>query len=538
MADYATLLRDHVTLKCRSIDRIFLQAYVPKLQAVGQVCTFLRWQRKFKIPSSAAFGQIGDAYVKAIYRFAEQHQIPVVKFKKGQKKEDVAQPYLDAAAREGKDRVVLIGIAQEKSSRWCSWPRKGQEKHPHPHMDWGRQMAFVNHFYFYLWDSEWGGTFWKTNAYAPFPIWLWLNGHEWAKRQLEHAGIRYEALDNGFRSCENPGALQQICERLGPEAVKSFFWRWVHRLPSPFSAADFRAGYVYALAFRQFEVSETCVFDRPQAGRMWFEGVIRDHLDIGLPDQIAIIFGRAINRRTPGVFRTRVLTRGVDPALHCYYKSSRLKQYFKEGLALRTELVICNTNDFGIGRRVCARNWYALRAVGDGANRRLCEAEAADAQPAPDVATFDRVTRPSQTDDGLYAAALRFGDPRVMAVLSALVGFCHVPVGFTNGELVNLVSGLLRQPYTSRQATYDLRRLVRKRLVIKIPHTRRYQLTIVGRRVAVLFTKTYGRVLAPGLGILDPRLPEALKSRSPLAVTWHRFESALDDFIDRHLVAA
>lgn len=70
MADYATLLRDHVTLKCRAIDRIFLQAYVPRLQAVGQVCTFLRWQQKYKIPSSAAFGKIGDGYVKAIYKFA------------------------------------------------------------------------------------------------------------------------------------------------------------------------------------------------------------------------------------------------------------------------------------------------------------------------------------------------------------------------------------------------------------------------------------------------------------------------------------
>src|ERR1700757_4429918 len=64
MTDYGTLLRDHVTLRCRSIDRIFLQAYVPRLQAVGDVCTFLRWQRKYPIPSSAAFGKIGDAYVK------------------------------------------------------------------------------------------------------------------------------------------------------------------------------------------------------------------------------------------------------------------------------------------------------------------------------------------------------------------------------------------------------------------------------------------------------------------------------------------
>jgi hypothetical protein len=136
--------------------------------------------------------------------------------------------------------------------------------------------------------------------------------------------------------------LQKICDRLGPGALKNFFWRWLHRLPSPFNAADFRAGYIYDLAFRQFEVSDTCVFDRPQAGRMWFEGMIRDHLDVGRPHQIALIFDRPIKRTTPGTFRTRVLTKGVDPTLCCYYKSSRLKQYFKEGKALRAETVICD----------------------------------------------------------------------------------------------------------------------------------------------------------------------------------------------------
>ena len=86
MPDYFTLL-DRVTLKCRSIDRIFLQAYVPKLQTVGQVCTFLRWQRRFPVPSSAAFGKIGDAYVEAISAYAKAHNIPVVRFEKGQNKE-------------------------------------------------------------------------------------------------------------------------------------------------------------------------------------------------------------------------------------------------------------------------------------------------------------------------------------------------------------------------------------------------------------------------------------------------------------------
>src|SRR5256885_13185436 len=115
MADYSTLLRDHVTLSCRSVDRIFLQAYVPKLQSVGWVCQFLRWQRGFVIPSSAAFGKIGEEYVRRVHRFAAANNIPVLYFGKGQDKEATARPLIDAAAAEGGDgKVVLIGIAQER----------------------------------------------------------------------------------------------------------------------------------------------------------------------------------------------------------------------------------------------------------------------------------------------------------------------------------------------------------------------------------------------------------------------------------------
>jgi hypothetical protein len=398
-------------------------------------------------------------------------------------------------------------------------------------------MAFVNHFYFYLWDPEWGGAFWKTTAYAPWPVWIWLNAHTWAQRQCDRLGIGYTALDNGFRDCEDPGELQRICDRLGPGAVTSFFWRWQRRLPSPLTRADLRAGYVYELAFRQFEVSDTRVFDRPAAGRAFFEQVIRDHLDVGRPQSVSLIFDRRITSRTPGTYRTKVVTRDVDPQVNCYYKSSRIKQYFKEHRALRTETVICDTRDFGIGRRVTAENWTALRAVGEAANQRLCDAQAADARPAPDVATFIEVTRPSTTE-GQHAPALRFGDPRVMAVLAALVGFTHLLAGFDNRTLVRLVTAQLQVPYTSRQATYDLRRLKRKAMIVRLPGTHRYQLTPLGRRVAVLFTKTYGRVLTPGLATLDPRLPAELSRRTPLASAWRHLDHSLDQFINDGLTAA
>src|SRR5436309_13903982 len=112
MADYATLLRDHTTLTCRSVDRFLLQGYVPKLQSVGLVCNFLRWQRRFPIPSSAAFGKIGDAYVAEVHRFAKDNAIPVVHFAKGENGEAFARPMIDAVGEEGGDgKAVLSGIA-------------------------------------------------------------------------------------------------------------------------------------------------------------------------------------------------------------------------------------------------------------------------------------------------------------------------------------------------------------------------------------------------------------------------------------------
>lgn len=233
-----------------------------------------------------------------------------------------------------------------------------------------------------------------------------------------------------------------------------------------------------------------------------------------------------------------MITRGVDPQVNCYHKSSRIKQYFQDHRALRTETVICDTRDFGVGRRVKSDNWKALRAVGDQANQRLCDAQASDARPAPDVAAITAVIGASTTADGQHAPGLRFGDARVMAMLAAVVGFVHLIAGFDNHALASRVATLLDAPYGSRQATYDLRRLRRKGLIERLQGHHRYPLTPLGRQVAVLFTKAYGRVLTPGLTMLDPNLPDEIRKRSPLAIAWRHFDHALDSFITHGLAAA
>src|SRR5213078_5253422 len=133
------------------------------------------------------------------------------------------------------------------------------------------------------------------------------------------------------------------------------------------------AGYRYQLSILQAEFALTQVLDRPLTGRCFFEEVIRENLDVGRPDQIQLIFNRQVTRRTPGGFRTRVLTEGVVPSLHVDYKKSKVKQYHKEGQALRTETTINDTYDFEIGRSLS--NLPALREIGFAANRRLLRVE-------------------------------------------------------------------------------------------------------------------------------------------------------------------
>jgi hypothetical protein len=227
----------------------------------------------------------------------------------------------------------------------------------------------VNQFYLYCVDRDFGPFFLKFSSYIPYTAKLCINGHEYAKQQLIQKGIGFQALDNGVLSCDDPQRLQSICEGLSAEKIEALLRKWLRLLPHPYTAADRKAGYRYQLSILQAEFSLTQVLDRPVTGRVFFEEVIRENLDIGRPSQVQLIFNRRVTKTTPGRFRTRVISDGVVPSLHVDYKSTRIKQYHKEGRALRTETTINNTRDFGIGKSL--RNLPALRQIGFQANRRL-----------------------------------------------------------------------------------------------------------------------------------------------------------------------
>lgn len=500
-ANINDLLGGHAVLDLECLDRIYLNAYVPRLQVGGQVVTFLTEHLGNPIPSPALFAKIGNAFRAAVRRFADHNDIPLVRFKKGQRHIDVMRPYLERATEPG---VVAIGVAQEFQSVFSGYDRATR-----PGAVWfsfAKADRRVTVYYFYVMDREFGPAFIKLCTYFPYPGKVWVNGHEWAKRQANRARLAFTPLSNGFASCSRPQVLQAICDRLGPADIQAFFDRWIARIPTPLGPADRDAGYWWELSLRQVEVSRTVVFDAPRRARAFFEATVADNLDLGRPDEVQLIFGRRIQKNTKGTFSTKVVTRGVDVTVNVFYRHSRIKEYLKEGRALRIETVVNSPDDLGCQRRL--RNLPELQTKARAANRRILEVQRVGQDCAISTALLERVGQPS-VKEGQRAPALRFGDPRVMALAGALCALVHAVVGFTNRSLCARVSPLLGGLYTSAQMTYDLRRLRLKGLIRRLEHTNTYVLTPDGVRVALFYTKLHDRLLGPLLAAdLPPASPD------------------------------
>jgi len=274
------------------------------------------------------------------------------------------------------------------------------------------------------------------------------------------------------------------------------------------------------------------------SGRIFFEQVIRDNLDIGRPDQVGLVFNRHLIRKgprpTPGRFRTRVITDGVTPSLHVDYKHTTIKQYHKEGRALRTETTINNTRDFDIGKRLV--NLPALREIGFQANRRLLGVQRLDHDPIIGARDLHTVTDPVVTDKGTRIPGLRLGQQRSHALLSALLTFRLQPHGFANRDLRVITAQLRGIPpelVTAAQMTYDLRRLRTHGLIEKIAHTHRYNVTDYGLHTAMFLTRIHERLLPTGLAHLAERsTPHRLRT----AATAYR--RAIDDLSNETGLAA
>ena len=524
----AELQKEHVVLELECIDRMYLNAYVPQLTTEAGVAAFVRGYLGHRFASTKQVAAMSESFVESIMQFALDHKIDLVRFQKGQRKDDVMQARLRIFRKKHQQGVIFIGVAQEKARvpRTVRKAFSGGGTIPWIHYS----SANVNFYYFYCLDEEFGPFFIKFCSYFPFTAKLCLNGHEYLKCQLERRGIDYEALDNGIWWCKDLGSAQRICARFDEHKIEGFFRKWLRRLPHPFSAKERQAGYRYELSILQAEFSLTQIWDRALSGRCFFEEVIRENIDLGRPEQVQLIFSRKLKKSTvaDGRCRTRILTQGVIPSLHIYYKNTRSKQYLKAAkrrTGLRTETTINDAYDFGIGRRL--RNLAALRQIGFEANRRILKVEKLTHDCCIGQQSFQQLQQPAKVE-GQHGSALRFGDPRVQALFAVLVLFSLQPQGFRNKELRPLLAqalGLDSPQITPGKMSYDLRRLRLHGLIERIPGTHRYQLTSTGLRTALFYSRAYARVIRPGLSQIAN--PNFTADSSKLNAAFCRLENQL-----------
>jgi hypothetical protein len=526
------LLDGHVALDIECLDRIYLNAYVPVLQSSGQVVAFMTQHLGKPIPSPALMEHIGTRFRRAVESYASSNGIPWVRFGKDDRKIAVMQPHIDAQAATGKSGVAAVGVSQEFQRVWSAYQRDTQSAAPQ--YTFAKADRRVTCYYFYLWDDDFGPAFIKVCAYFPYPAKIWVNGHERAKRQALKTGIGFTALANGFASCDDPAGLQAICDRFQAGTIEVFAQRWLHRIPMPFGPADRDAGYWWQCSMRQVEVSRTIVFDERSRARLFFEALIADNLDLGRPENVEIIFGRRVRVDTPGTFRTAIDRPFIDPddksvVVNIFYKHSRVKQYLKEGRAMRIETVINSPRDLACNARL--PNLDELEGKARAINRRILEAERAGQATVLASPAFERIAHPTVDADGRRTPALRFGDPRVTALAGALADTLTAATGITNKSLRALMTGLLNPAYSPGQMTYDLRRLRLTGLIRRIEHTNRYVLTPDGIKFAVFYTKLHNRLLRPLMAADQPQAP--LELRQAL----HVISQHVDDYISRARLA-
>jgi hypothetical protein len=501
------LLDGHSALDIECLDRIYLNACVPTLQSSGQVVAFMTRHLGKPIPSPALMEHIGTRFRRAVESYASSNGIPWVRSGKDDREIDVMQPHIAAQAATGRPGVAAAGVSQELQRVWSPYQRDTQPAAPQ--YTFAKADRRVTCYYFYQWDEDFGPALIKACAYFPYPAKVWVNGHEWAKRQAIKAGVGFTELANGLASCDDPAGLQAICDRFQAGAIEVFAQRWLHRIPMPLGPADRDAGYWRECSMRQVEASRTIVFDEPSRARSFFEALIAGNLDLGRPENVEIIFGRRVRRDTPGTFRTAIGRPAIDPddkgvVVNIFYKHSRVRQYLKEGRAMRIETVVSCPRDLACNARL--PNLDELQGKTRAISRRILEAERAGQATVLASPAFERIAHPPADADGRRTPALRFGDPRVTALAGALAA----AAGITSKSLRALMTGLLHSPCTPGQATCDLRRLRLAGLIHRIEHANRYVLTPDGIQFAVFYTKPHNRLLRPLMAADQPQVPPEL----------------------------
>ena len=417
----AEVLSGHVTLEIRCTDRVLLTFRQPRLQYGQGIHGFFCYHRGNQFASSALMMPMTERFAADIRHYIDTRQAGPGPVRQGTEQGPGRQGLPGREVRRRPDPVRGRGPGEGPDMADLAAPGSGdREAVPValPGPGDGQPLVFLR----------------VRRRLRPVlhQVLRLLPVHR--ADLLQRPRVRQAAVPEGRHRVHGPGQRVRHGQRRRARSSGSatgstdqkiyrFAGKWLARLPQPFTRADEDADYRWQLSVQQVEFSTTMALDRPLTGRIFFEQLIRDNLDIGRPDKVNLVFGRTIRRRgkfqTPGTFRTQVITNGTCPYLYLFYKKTQVKQYLKEGRALRTETTLNQPRDLGIGKELT--NLAAMAKAGYAANRRLLDAERISHDPAAGTAALETLTSPVISTTCTRVPGMRFPDPRVQALLARLL---------------------------------------------------------------------------------------------------------------------
>jgi DNA-binding transcriptional ArsR family regulator len=488
------------------IDRLVINGYFPFAQTPGG---FRCWWR-------ALFGsddnldnthlmRLAGRFSRRVRGWAKKHGIPVIYCQSGERKHTIGEEYLPKdPTRTG---IFCILVSRAPAPIWDvqRYGNNGinlRRKEPYP---------FVNHYYFHIWDADWGHLTIRMCGHPPFNAMVILNGHEYVANQATRQGIRFTKESNCFTDWDNAAELNRVADTLRQSGaigrLEKVLRHWLTQcLCLALDVAEQKKTHCqYAFSIYQIEYSRNLLFQSGRDLEAVFQGLIdrtRASLDL---KTVITIFGYKhrpnTRERTHREPRLQVVIEKPTYDLtvfkiHC--GSLTLKMYTKGARLLRIEVIVHNLRDQQQWHRSLPALPEIARHLRDILQRFLAVVRCVDAATLED-GTLETLPLPAQVGRS-RVAGIDVNRPRMIAVLQAVVALSTIPRGLSSQELAAKVRELRGQSeaeYSPRQASYDLKKLRVKGLVERVGKSRRYAATEAGLRTMAAVGIVREQVLKP-----------------------------------------
>jgi hypothetical protein len=327
---------------------------------------------------------------------------------------------------------------------------------------------------------------------------------------MREENVDFQQCTNAFLKCANPARLQELADSLTARDVLNCGRKWLAAFTPFFTERERKeAGCQHRLFFAQTELCDNLIFRRRAALDEMGERLLDANRTIGQPNKITVIFGRKITKHYSGKLQTVIEDMDLpNPVIRSHYGNGFVKQYVRDHLLLRTEPASNNVNDYGCKKAI--ENLPKLRENMSSVIDNYHDVQQDILETFVNRGQLRKLAQPTILPNGRRIPGLKLDHPRQLALMHALVRFCHIAAQntFSTAEIyTDTLAALEASPkqYSLGSLRYDLWKLRAKGLVDKLPHSRRYRIPREGYSICLIFLKLFEQVYAPlTAGLLQP----------------------------------